>query len=319
MTKPLRLAITTGDLDGIGLEICIKSLISLGPKPKVIFFLFRSNKSSLKDDLKKLDRTFNRVQVSSFEEYLEKYSSSNYNLVDIASSESPAKWVVTAATLCLKKQLSGLSTAPISKTVIKSSGYREIGHTELFQTVAKTASPFMAFLGKTFNVLLVTGHIPLTKVKITKARLYQAGLAALNLKKILSAKQKKLPVALVGINPHAGEENIIGSEETKIFLPVIRRLSKKTKVVGPLVPDAAFMPKNWHKYSVYVCPYHDQGLIPFKAINGTAGVHLTLGIPFVRTSVDHGTAKDIYGKDKADASSMKNAIELAIKLIRQKG
>jgi len=227
--------------------------------------------------------------------------------------------VVTVARLCLKKELDGLATAPLSKTSIRASGYREIGHTELIQMVAKTRAPFMTFLGEKFNVLLVTGHVSLSKVRLTRVRLYRAGLAAIELRKLLTPKCRKLPLAIVGLNPHAGENNIIGREESEIFRPVIKRLSKIVALAGPLVPDAAFLPQNWQKYSVYICPYHDQGLIPFKALNGTAGVHLTLGIPFVRTSVDHGTAKDLYAKDKADATSMKSAIELAIKLIRKKG
>jgi 4-hydroxythreonine-4-phosphate dehydrogenase len=120
-------------------------------------------------------------------------------------------------------------------------------------------------------------------------------------------------LAIVGVNPHAGEQGLLGDEEA-----LLRQLLG-ADVRGPLVPDAAFLPANWGLYSVYVCPYHDQGLIPFKLVHGfDSGVHMTLGLPFIRTSVDHGTAKDIFGKNKARAGSMKDAITTAIRLAKEK-
>jgi 4-hydroxythreonine-4-phosphate dehydrogenase len=109
---------------------------------------------------------------------------------------------------------------------------------------------------------------------------------------------------------------LIGDQEAW-FRQVIDR-HERLGVAGPLVPDAAFLRENWKKYAVYVCPYHDQGLIPFKMIHGfRGGVHLTLGLPFVRTSVDHGTAKDIFGKNKAESGSMRDAILTAIRLAKE--
>lgn len=315
---PIRLAVTSGDVDGIGLEISVKSLLEIGPRSNVIFFLYRSANSP-KKNFHRLSRRFRRIEVSSLREYFANYSKGNYNLVDIASRDSAADWVVSVAESCLRGDLDGLATAPLSKLAIRASGYKEIGHTELIQKKANTRKPFMAFIGKKFSVLLVTGHVALKGVSLTSSRLYQAGLAAIKFKRLLSPTLRRRPIAIVGLNPHAGEKGLIGKEELRVFIPTIKKLSRHTRVVGPLVPDAAFLPQNWQKYSVYVCPYHDQGLIPFKAFNGTAGVHITLGIPFVRTSVDHGTAKDLYGKNKADATSMKNAIEWAINLIKNKG
>jgi 4-hydroxythreonine-4-phosphate dehydrogenase len=111
---------------------------------------------------------------------------------------------------------------------------------------------------------------------------------------------------------------LIGNTEERVHLPVLEAArGRGLKVEGPLVPDAAFFKENWAKYSVFVANYHDQGLIPFKMIHGQeSGIHITLGLPFVRTSVDHGTAKNIFGKNKADARSMKLAIDWALKLCR---
>ena len=121
-------------------------------------------------------------------------------------------------------------------------------------------------------------------------------------------KTKK--IAVLGLNPHAGEGGLIGNLEKTLFA----RLPKG--VVGPLVPDAAFLKKNWPLYSIFVCLYHDQGLIPFKMQHGQdSGAHLTLGLAFVRTSVDHGTAVDIFNKNVANPNSMLEAIKLNIQLI----
>jgi 4-hydroxythreonine-4-phosphate dehydrogenase len=138
------------------------------------------------------------------------------------------------------------------------------------------------------------------------------------MRRVLDKKPASRPLALLGLNPHAGEEGIIGDTEKKIHHSVIESARERgVKIEGPLVPDAAFFEKNWSEYSVYIANYHDQGLIPFKMIHGQeSGIHLTMGLPFVRTSVDHGTAKDIFGKNKADASSMTLAIEWAIRLSR---
>ena len=113
----------------------------------------------------------------------------------------------------------------------------------------------------------------------------------------------------MGLNPHAGEKGIIGNCEADLFRKLPSAFS------GPLVPDAAFLKKNWKTYSLYLCLYHDQGLIPFKLVHGQdSGVHITLGLPFLRTSVDHGTAEDIFNKNVANHASMLEAIQLNLQL-----
>ena len=122
------------------------------------------------------------------------------------------------------------------------------------------------------------------------------------------------PIALVGLNPHAGEGGLIGSKDQELA-----EICRAENIVGPLVPDAAFLKSEWSKYSVYVCCYHDQGLIPFKmAHNHQQSCQITWGLPIIRTSVDHGTAKDIAGQNKASEESMIYAIKMAIKLSMEK-
>ena len=241
-------------------------------------------------------------------------------IVDISSNLSPAKWVETTTRACVHKQLDGMVTAPLSKVEIHKAGYKDIGHTEMLKRISKSSHLFMAFLGTQFNVLLATAHVPISKVpKLLTAEVLESSLRAANeLKKLLPKAKTHKPLALCGLNPHAGEQGIIGAEEGDIFKPVLAKLRKaRFGIEGPVVPDALFMDHNRKQYSIIVTPYHDQGLIPFKMLHGQeSGVHITMGLPFVRTSVDHGTAKDIFGKNKANPNSMVEAIQWAVKLCR---
>jgi 4-hydroxythreonine-4-phosphate dehydrogenase len=178
----------------------------------------------------------------------------------------------------------------------------------------------MGFIGKKFNVVLTTAHIPIVKVSQSlKAMDILAGIhAAESLRQQLPKPLQKKPIGILGLNPHAGEEGLIGKEELLYLNKAIQTaLKEKIPTIGPLVPDAAFLEKNWKKYSVYLAMYHDQGLIPFKIIHGQkSGAHISLGLPFVRTSVDHGTAKDIFGKNEAIANSMIEAIQACLRIVR---
>jgi 4-hydroxythreonine-4-phosphate dehydrogenase len=309
-----RILLTSGDPDGIGLEVTAKALEKIGPQKGIQFILFRSPKSELKQ-LKRIDKKFKRFICDSLEEALNEAPIRSNYLIDIKSSESAPRWVELSAIACNKKLCAGMVTAPLSKTLIQKEGYKAKGHTEILKKISNVSDVHMVFIGDKFNVLLATGHLPLKKVprSLGKATLKKALGHALSLRKILKSPLQNLPVALVGLNPHAGEEGILGTEEMALFRPLI---AQTKGVVGPLVPDAAFLKQNWNKYSVFVCPYHDQGLIPFKMIHGTHGFHLTFGLSFIRTSVDHGTATDIFGKNKADSSSMQDAIKACISMSR---
>jgi 4-hydroxythreonine-4-phosphate dehydrogenase len=319
--RPLRIAITTGDADGIGTEIAAKALAKLRPQAGVNFYLWRSPRCP-NSHLRMIDRSFKRITVTSWPEALRLQPDSSKELIDINSNLPPAVWVETAAQASDFGHLDGMATAPISKTSIKAAGFKDIGHTDILKRVSKADNVFMAFIGEKFNVLLATGHLSLEKTPdaVSAKTLEKAVDSALSLRALLPKKLASKPIGLLGLNPHAGEEGLIGSEESKIHLPLIKKLKdQKLPVEGPLVPDAAFLPQNWKEYSVYVANYHDQGLIPFKMIHGQeTGVHISMGLPFIRTSVDHGTAKNIFGKDKADPSSMRLAIEWAIKLAKKR-
>ena len=319
MKRPLRIAITTGDPDGIGVEIAAKALAKLKPVAGVHFMLWRSPRAA-KRDLALIDKSFKRLTVSSWHEALSADVDSPKQIVDIASNLPPAVWVETTAKASHFGHVDAMATAPLSKTAIHAAGFADLGHTDILKRVTGVQELFMGFIGDRFNVLLATAHLPLSEVpaKLTENTVLGALLQADRMRTLLDKRAAKKPLALLGLNPHAGEDGLIGGEEKRIHARALDAAAKRgLNVEGPLVPDAAFFEENWRKYSVFVANYHDQGLIPFKMIHGQrSGVHVTMGLPFVRTSVDHGTAKNIFGKNKADASSMTLAIEWAVRLAR---
>jgi 4-hydroxythreonine-4-phosphate dehydrogenase len=325
-----RIIITSGDPSGIGLEVIRKALYSLGPQKGVQFILFTPKMESVKTysqvskkilshEINKtyslIDQKFTRVLVENLEEIVD-ISPLSKVLIEINTSLNPAEWVELSAKACISKKVDGMVTAPISKTLIKKAGFKDIGHTDILKRISKTKNVYMTFLGQEFNVCLLTGHLPIQKIS--------SSIKASDLKscvELIDQLNKKLknhkPIGLVGLNPHSGESGLIGMEEQNILIPLLKKLTKTYSVLGPLVPDAAFFKENWNKYSIFLSLYHDQGLIPFKMIHGqSSGAQLSLGLPFVRTSVDHGTAENIFGKNKANANSMVDALKWCIKLIK---
>ena len=231
-----------------------------------------------------------------------------------------------SAKLAINKEIRALITGPVSKEMINKAGIDFCGQTdELGKLCKKNPNKLiMLFAAKDLRLALFTRHLALNKVskKITKKSLNNFIVnLQYELKKWLKIKNPK--IALLGLNPHAGEDGLFGSEEKKIFLPVINKLKRKgLKLFGPLSPDAVlakagqdFLSGKKQKYDVYVSMYHDQGLPMFKAVAGFNGVNVTLGLPFLRVSVDHGTAFDIAGKNKASEKGLISAIKFVESVI----
>lgn len=313
MSGPL--IITPGDIDGIGLEITAKSLLKLKSRLKngVLVWVHPEAEKKWRNKLKKIPKA---KWTQNLSEAL--LLAKKKHWVFLESSESPARWVEASAQACMNDKSIALVTGPLSKTGIHQSGLPEMGHTAILKRVCGTPAVNMGFIGEHFNVVLATDHIPLNSVP---ARITYDALrtAIFNASQFFASKGKKQkPLALLGLNPHAGENGLLGEEEKNLFSIVLKWCeSNRIPIEGPLPPDAAFMKSKWDRYSCYICCYHDQGLIPFKTIHTTKAVHISLGLPIIRTSVDHGTAKDLYGKNKADFQSMKMAVEAALQL--QKG
>ena len=299
MKRPL--IITTGDADGIGPEVVARALLKLKKLDRA-FVITGQRPLPFWNQLKKQYS----IQIISKWSEIDTSKKQNYYLQD--SKSSPQRFVVGAAAGCFQKKFSAMATGPMSKN-------KKMGHTEILKAVSGADELFMGFIGDRFSVVSATGHIPLKKVA-----------QALNSKKLRKALElshelaKKIgrskPIALLGLNPHAGENGLIGSEEKTLLKPLVAWAKKaRIPVEGPFPADTAFTAEMQPRFSVYLGLYHDQVLTPFKAVHGFKdGIHLTLGLPFVRTSVDHGTAKDIAGQNKAHPESMLKAIQWACRL-----
>jgi len=238
-----------------------------------------------------------------------------------AAGHAAFRYIYVAAKLALSGFADAIATAPISKHILINAGYNYPGHTELLAELGRTPECRMMLIGRKLRVVPVTGHVALMKV----AR----GLSVSRIRTTLELTHRGLRdffaiarprIAVAALNPHGGEKGIFGDEEIEIIAPAVRAVKRRgMKVDGPLPADSLFHHAARGDYDAVVCMYHDQGLIPLKLHHFFGGVALTLGPPFIRTSVDHGTAYDIAGKGKADATSMKEAILLAARLARRNG
>ncbi len=223
--------------------------------------------------------------------------------------------IQVALRLIKSGKLDVLVTAPVNKHTINQCGCPFTGHTEYLAQACKVKDFAMMLTGGPFKVVLVTRHIALREVPkaLTKEKIYRAlRLSVFALKKYFGISHPRLGVC--GLNPHSGDEGILGKEESKIIGPAVRKAKKMALIEGPLSADTLFYSALQGKFDAVVAMYHDQGLIPLKTYAFHQGVNLTLGLPFVRTSPDHGSAYDIAGKNKANPGSMIEAIKLAVKI-----
>ena len=241
-----------------------------------------------------------------------------------AAARAAVAWVRDGAERCLRGQLDALVTAPVNKEAIVRSGQAFVGQTELLSQLAATDRTAMMLLGQDergrwLRVALATTHLPL---KLVSDHLTQAKIEMVIELAAQACRDLGLPracVAVCGLNPHAGEGGEMGTEEQTTIAPAVRAARRRQiDVVGPLSADALFYHAFKGDYDAVVAMYHDQGLVPLKMIGFETGVNWTLGLPFIRTSPDHGTAYDIAGQGKANPSSMLAAIRLAKQLARNK-
>lgn len=290
--KPV-IAITMGDPSGIGPEVTLKALASRKVS-RLADFLVIGRKSVMDKAQKDL-----RLRLKA-------------PLLDLASA-SPIKYIDKALELLANKKADALVTAPVSKATFF------LGHTEYLAEVTGAKEVAMIFVAKEMKIALVTRHMALKDVaaSLSAEAIYKTIILTHEcLKKFFAITNPRIGV--LGLNPHAGDNGLFGKEEKAVILPAIQKARATAKgAVGPLVPDAAFHDILNKKYDAIVAMYHDQGLIPFKMLHFKDGVNLTLGLPFIRTSPDHGTAFDIAGKGIADPTSMIEAVKLACRLSRR--
>lgn len=233
-----------------------------------------------------------------------------------AGGEASYRYVESGVRFTLDGTLDGLATAPISKAMWQASGHLYPGHTELLAALTDTAEVRMMLAGKQLRVILVTTHMPLAQVPraLSCERIEKTiTVAATHLRRFYGLPQPRLAVA--GLNPHAGEAGAFGDEEQRLIQPAVERArSAGCNVVGPLPADTVFVRAVRDEFDAVICQYHDQALIPLKLLSWEDGVNVTLGLPIIRTSPDHGTALDIAGHNTASPRSMQAALGLAAEM-----
>jgi 4-hydroxythreonine-4-phosphate dehydrogenase len=301
---PKPIAITSGDPNGIGPEIVLKSCCNTTfPLPVIII----GENKYFPNHPFSIIHHINEAAVPGCY-FL------NINSAELNTDPSFA-YVRYAVAEASKGNLSAIVTAPISKHHWHLAQIPYAGHTDFLAQQAKVKEYAMCFWSDNLRVILFTIHQPLKTIfrKIKKTKIVSF------LRFCQSALQlnfnQSFHFLIPGINPHAGENGILGSEEEQEIIPALNQLKGEIDFSGPYPPDVIFRKALTTKNSVVISWYHDQGLIPFKLLHFNTGVNLTLGLPFIRTSPDHGTAFDIAGKNTADPSSMRQAIELAVKLV----
>jgi 4-hydroxythreonine-4-phosphate dehydrogenase len=232
-----------------------------------------------------------------------------------ATGKATYGYVTVAIDACLAKKVDAVTTCPANKEAMRSAGVPHPGHTEIFAERTGTEKFCMAFICETISCSLVTVHVGYEEVPglLNEERIAEVIDLTRNTHKKLLGREPK--IAVCGLNPHAGENGLFGNgEEERIISPAIEKMRREgCDLIGPLPPDTAFTESRRKEIDAYVCMYHDQALIPVKALAFDEAVNVTLGLPIVRTSVDHGTALDIAWQGKADSQSLKAAVDLALR------
>lgn len=331
--KPLdkpRIGITFGDLNGIGPEVIIRALSDSRLLNWITPVVYGSTRViSFYKKLMNLEE-FNYSQVKAKGQFFPK----SINVVNCWEGMTeivpgkPSRETAEAALLCLETavddaregHIDGFVTGPIDKNTIHSERFPYRGHTEYLTEVFKATESLMLMAGGNTRVGLVTEHVPISGVPdlITRERVeLKIRLLELSLRNDFHIPRPR--IAVLALNPHAGDEGLIGDEENTIIKPVIADLKAKGKLIfGPFPADGFFGSRSHQRYDATLAMYHDQGLVAFKTLAFDEGVNFTAGLPVVRTSPDHGTAYAIAGKNQADDSSMRAAIYLAADIIKNR-
>ena len=311
-----KIALSPGDPAGIGPEICLKSLQEIN-NPKdfeligdIDFYRKLSKDLNLNLSFEETLHTKNSILVKNIKLDSEVVSGSP----NVANSKYTLDVLLAGSLGAINKEYAALVTGPINKKIINDYGFEFSGHTEFLADISQSKNVVMLLANSKVKVALLTTHIPLNKVSesiSTKKIIETIKILNENLKRLWKIKNPK--ICVLGLNPHAGEGGFMGSEEIEVIEPAINTLlSEKICVEGPISADTAFIKEKTSKYDAYLAMFHDQGLPVLKSMGFGDSVNITLGLPFTRISVDHGTAYELAGKNKADPSSFKRCMELAL-------
>lgn len=323
------IGISLGDVTGIGPEVTLKAVAAELPLDNTRYLLIGD--ANLLRGLNECLRT--GLDLADFSDYAQRSRVAVANSLkplpaglacgSPAAASAALSWLQDGAERCLRKELDALVTAPVNKEAILHTGRPFIGQTEFLSELAATRDTAMMLLGhdrdgRWLRVALASTHLPLKLVasQLTAAKVFQVIARARQACQDLGLAHSR--VVVCGLNPHAGEGGTLGSEEIEIILPAVRAAQEKgLSVEGPLSADTVFYRAFRGDFDAVVAMYHDQGLVPLKMVAFDTGVNWTLGLPFIRTSPDHGTAYDIAGQGVANPSSMSAALRLARQLVGQ--
>ncbi len=321
------IGVTMGDPSGIGPEIILKSFENEEISKSRIVVLGDYHVMQAAYDLLKI-KSFSLNSVKSISEC--SYSREILNIfnLDLIGRDQLVQGKINAASgsaafECLKKaielaknhEINAIATAPLNKEALHLAGHKYAGHTEILADLTSTKDYAMLLYDRKLSVIHVSTHISLLEAVtgLRRERIEKVTeLADQSMKRLLGKSPR---IAVAGLNPHSGENGLFGDEEIREIIPAIRNMKLKgLNVDGPVPPDTVFLKAVNGMYDVVVAMYHDQGHIPLKLLGFNTGVNITVGLPFIRTSVDHGTAFEIAWKGKASEESMTEAVKLAIKL-----
>jgi 4-hydroxythreonine-4-phosphate dehydrogenase len=321
--QKVKVGISIGDLNGIGMEVIIKTLLDNRVLQDFTPIVYGSTRvaSYHRKALGINDFSFSPIKDAS------DANSKKANLVNCwdeevkmqlgLSSDTAGEYALKSLEAATSDLASGkidvLVTAPINKRSIQSDKFNFPGHTEYLANMSNVDEALMLMVSDNLRVGVVTGHIPLSEVskELTKEKIAEK-IELMHNSLVRDFGVRKPKIAVLGLNPHAGERGLMGEEEGNIISPAIKKAKDNGMMVfGPYPADGLFGSSNFKNFDGILAMYHDQGLAPFKALSFGSGVNYTAGLPIVRTSPDHGTAFEIAGKGKAEASSFRNAMYLA--------
>ena len=316
-----------GDPAGIGPEICIDLLNDPDISVQCIPIVF-GDWNVLQACADKTNKSFvaSKISVSEFSDIHNPavfdhaiIGPTNFTpgTADAKTGQATYNYITSAIETTQAGKINAVVTCPANKEAMQTGGVAQPGHTEIFAEHTSTEKFCMAFFSDEISCSLVTVHCGYSEVPLLLSfeRIYDVISLTRQAHQKLLGREPRL--AVCGLNPHAGENGLFGNrEEEDVILPAIEQArSEGSEIVGPLPPDTAFTELQRKQTDAYICMYHDQALIPVKALAFDSAVNVTLGLPIVRTSVDHGTALDIAWQGKADPSSLKHAVRLAVKLV----
>jgi 4-hydroxythreonine-4-phosphate dehydrogenase len=330
--KPL-IAITMGDPAGVGPEVCLKWLNRSAAKPDANFVVvgdaavmqivaraigepMNLNTTEAGDpDHFEYDQTIGLLDLENIDAH-----DVSPGKVSREAGRASFEYVEFAVRAALAGRVDAVVTCPIAKSAWAAEGITFPGHTEALAEMTGTKSFGMMLYSDEITVTLATCHCPIREVPslLTRERIVEV--IRLTHETLGRLTGRKPQVGVCGLNPHAGEDGLLGDEDQRIVAPAIEEArALGIQAEGPISPDTAFTPHRLRRYDGFVCMYHDQGLIPFKMAAFGKGTNVTMGLPIVRTSVDHGTAFDIAWQGKADIGGLDAAVTLAAKMVRMKG